>query len=489
MCRGYAPTWQARPCAATIVVFVAAGLMFISVPEASSQTTRVSMASNGTQGNNISQQLTMTPDARLVSFFSYANNLVPVDTNGRRDVFVHNRATHTTSLVSVSSTGLQGNGEAGYAQLSADGTTVVFAGGSDNLVPADGNHAHDIFVRDLLTGTTTMVSVSSTGQQGNRRSRRASISGDGRFVAFRSDATNLVPGDTNGKTDIFLHDRQTHTTTRVSVASDGTQANDDTHAMSISADGQLVAFDSYASNLVSDDTNGTLDVFVHEPSTGETTRVNVADDGTQADAGWSQIALWNSLSATGRYVTFFSEATNLVPGDTNGFWDIFVRDRLTHTTTRVSVASDGSEANGISIRSSVSNDGRFVVFSSAASNLVPGDTNGFWDIFVHDRLTGATTRRSLADDGSQANYQCWLESAVSTDGETVAFFTGASNIVPRDTNNRGDIFVSELFAQPVQAIPTVGTVGGVIFLIALSVAGLWILHGRHGVSTETVYGN
>jgi archaellum component FlaF (FlaF/FlaG flagellin family) len=348
------------------VVFAAAGLMLMSVPEANSQTARVSVASDGSQGNDTSQQLTMTPDARLVSFFSLATNLVPGDTNEQRDVFVHDRSTHTTTRVSVSSTGSQGNGEAGYAQLSADGTTIVFAGGSDNLVPGDGNHAHDIFVRDLLTGTTTMVSVSSTGQQGNRRSRRASISGDGRFVAFRSDATNLVPGDTNGS------------------------------------------------------------------------------------------------------------------------WDIFVRDRMTHVTTRVSVASDGSEANGTSIRSSISNDGRFVVFSSEASNLVPGDTNGFWDIFVHDRLTGATTRRSFADDGSQANYECWMESAVSTDGTTVAFFTGASNIVPGDTNDRGDIFVSEAIAQSVQPIPTVGTVGGVIFLIALSVAGLRILRGRHAVSTETV---
>ncbi len=443
MWRGYAPARQTGPGAAIVVVFVAAGLMLMSVPEANSQTTRVSVATNGTQGNDNSQQLTMTPDGRLVSFFSNATNLVPGDTNGQRDVFVHDRATHTTSRVSVSTAGGQGNGEAGYAQLSADGTTVVFAGGSDNLVPADTNRAHDIFVHELATGNTTMVSVSSTGQQGNLRSRRASISGNGRYVAFRSDATNLVPGDTNGNTDIFLHDRQTHTTTRVSVASDGTQANDDSPAMSISPNGQLVAFDSFASNLVGGDTNDTLDVFVHELSSGETTRVNVADDGTQADFGWSQIALWNSLSADGRYVTFFSQATNLVPGDTNAFWDIFVHDRLTHTTTRVSVAGDGAEANGSSIRSSISKNGRFVVFSSEASNLVPGDTNGFWDIFVHDRLTGATTLRSFADDGTQANYECWMESAVSTDGATVAFFTGASNIVPGDTNDCGDIFVNE----------------------------------------------
>jgi archaellum component FlaF (FlaF/FlaG flagellin family) len=188
--------------------------------------------------------------------------------------------------------------------------------------------------------------------------------------------------------------------------------------------------------------------------------------------------LWNSLSADGRYVTFNSEATNLVPGDTNGKVDIFVHDRMTHTTTRVSVSSDGSEANGDSIRSSISTDGRFVVFSSEASNLVPDDTNGYWDIFVHDRQTGATTLRSVSSDGAQANYECWMESAVSTDGQTVAFFTGASNLLPGDTNGFGDIFVNEMIIASANAIPTVDGVKGVLFVVAILMAGSWILRWR-----------
>jgi hypothetical protein len=203
-------------------------------------------------------------------------------------------------------------------------------------------------------------------------------------VAFKSGASNLVAGDTNGYYDIFVRDRQTGQTTRVSVASDGTQSNSDSEYPSINADGRYVAFSS-ASKLVPGDTNGSYDVFVHDRQTGITERVSVASDGTQGnyDSGY-----WNSpcISADGRYVAFDSGASNLVPGDTNWPTDVFVRDRQAVRTTRLSVASDGAQANGGSWYACISADGRYVAFGSGAVNLVPGDTTG-WDVFVRDRWT------------------------------------------------------------------------------------------------------
>jgi Tol biopolymer transport system component len=264
-----------------------------------------------------------------------------------------------------------------------------------------------------------------------------SISADGRYVAFHSDASNLVPGDTNGTWDIFVHDRLTGQTTRVSVASDGTQGNNGSGDPSISADGRYVAFTSEASNLVPGDTNGTWDIFVHDRVTGQTTRVSVASDGSE---GYGS-SFSSSISADGRYVAFSSWASNLVPGDTNGWADVFVHDRVTGQTTRVSVASDGTEGNHVSLLPSISADGRYVAFSSWASNLVPGDTNEVQDIFVHDRLTGQTSRVSVASGGTEGNGASEFPS-ISADGRYVAFYSAASNLVPGDTNGTWDIFVA-----------------------------------------------
>jgi hypothetical protein len=294
-------------------------------------------------------------------------------------------------------------------------------------------------------GDTTRVSVATDGSQGNSFSSRASISADGRFVAFESPASNLVAGDTNGTYDVFVHDRTTGATTRVSVATDGTQGNSGSGRVSISADGRFVAFQSSASNLVAGDTNLAYDVFVHDRTTGATTRVSVATDGTQGNSN----SAYPNPSADGRFVAFVSLASNLVAGDTNGVEDIFVHDRTTGATTRVSVATDGSQGNGYSAGSHISADGRFVAFDSRASNLVAGDTNGTSDVFVHDRTTGATTRVSVATDGSQGNSDSWLGlRSLSADGRFVAFDSSASNLVAGDTNGAGDIFVHESDVDP-----------------------------------------
>jgi Tol biopolymer transport system component len=335
-------------------------------------------------------------------------------------------AAASTSLVSVASDGAQGNDPSSDPASSGDGRVVAFDSIATNLVPGDTNAKIDIFVRDRQAAQTTRVSVASDGTQANDLSVLPAVSGEGRYVAFESDATNLVAGDSNGRRDIFVRDRQSAQTTRVSVASDGTQGSSEFGFSqgadaSISADGRFVAFQAGFTNLVAGDTNTCVslpnlppgecpDIFVHDRQTGQTTRVSVASDGTQAN----DQSFRPAISADGRYVAFASVASNLVPGDTNGAQgvflgtDVFVHDRQTGQTTRVSVAADGTQANRESFAPTVSADGRYVAFLSLASNLVARDSNGRrdpllgQDVFVHDRLTGQTTRVSVAADGRQA---------------------------------------------------------------------------------------
>ncbi len=425
-----------------LVAIFTLALVYAS-PASGQCTARVSAASDGTQGDFQSWVPSISADGRYVAFHALASNLVPGDTNNDYDVFVHDCATGATTRVSVASGGTQGNGPSSYASISADGRYAAFNSDATNLVPADTNNTADVFVHDRQTDTTTRVSVASDETQGNSSSSYPSISADGRYVAFGSAASNLVPGDTNEMEDILVHDRATGATTRVSVASDGTQGNGGSWISSISADGRYVAFYGTASNLVPGDTNATYDVFVHDRDSGATTRVSVASDGTQGN-NWSS---WPSISADGRCVAFYSRASNLVPGDTNVKDDVFVHDRDSGATTRVSVASNGTQGNGHSgsYGLSISPEGRYVAFESRASNLVPGDTNGQGDVFVHDRDSGATTRVSVASDGTQGNSSSDLtmNRSISADGRYVAFNSNASNLVAGDTNNAEDVFLHD----------------------------------------------
>ncbi len=407
-------------------------------------TERASVSGAGAEGNGISaraSQPAVDASGVLVAFDSEATNLVPLDANGVVvDVFVRHRLLGTTVLASVDSAGVQGNGASNSPSLSADGRFVAFGSSATNLAGGDSNGVADVFVHDLATGSTSRASVSSGGDQGDAASFSPSLSGDGRFVAFASDATNLVAGDTNGTRDVFVRDRLLGTTERVSVASDGTQANGFSAPPSLSDDGRFVAFGSFAGTLVPSDTNGTLDVFVHDRETRVTTRVSVDGAGNQAD-GLSSGA---SMSADGRFVAFFSEATNLVPDDTNATRDVFVHDRETGTTERVNVSGSGAEADaqsGFGIRGNstvprLSADGRFVSFDSFAANLVPGDANGRPDAFVRDRLLGTTVRVSESSSGAEGTDGS-SDTAIGADGTVVAFASLASNLVPGDTNRCG----------------------------------------------------
>jgi Tol biopolymer transport system component len=410
----------------------------LGVPS-SGWTELASVASDGTHGDDSSSSPSISADGRHVAFASNATNLVAGDTNETSDVFVHDRQTGETTRVSVASDGTQGGFQSSSPSISAGGRYVAFSSYATNLVEGDTNGEADVFVRDRQTGETTRVSVASGGTQSESGSFRPFISADGRYVAFSSYATDLVEGDTNNKVDVFVHDRQTGDTTRVSVASDGTQGDDwSGGGGSISADGRYVAFESGATNLVEGDTNVTEDIFVRDRQTGDTTRVSVASDDTQGDGE----SYSPSISADGRYVAFDSEATNLVAGDTNGTVDVFVRDRQTGDTTRASVASGGTQGDGGSYFPSISALGDYVAFASEATNLVEGDSNGWPDVFVHDRQAGETIRVSVASGGTQGDSGS-EHSSISGDGRYVAFESNATTLVEGDTNEAPDVFLHD----------------------------------------------
>jgi Tol biopolymer transport system component len=314
---------------------------------------------------------------RLLSVLILASGVLP----GTPDA----QTLGTTTRVSTGATGAQANDASVGHAISGNGRHVVFTSSASNLVPGDTNGLEDVFVRDRRAATLTRVSVSTSGGQANGASTFATLSAVGRHVAFTSSASNLVPGDTNGLEDVFVHDRDTPTTTRVSVSTAGTQGDGASFRPALSSDGRYVAFTSDATNLVAGDTNGLDDVFVHDRNTRTTSRISVSSGGVQANDSSALYAALVALSADGRYVAFTSDASSLVPGDTNGLEDILIHDRQTRATVRVSLGTAQSQGNDASYRPFLSADGNFVLYTSDASNLVTGDTNGSADVFVHDR--------------------------------------------------------------------------------------------------------
>jgi Tol biopolymer transport system component len=429
----------ASSCAGPVIAFsIVCGLPGAAVAQTGT-TVRVSVDSSGTEATAGSRNPSLSANGRFVAFTSQATDLVAGDDNGVTDVFVHDRHTGTTERVSIDGFGAEANDESNIdiAAISGDGRVVTFESVASNLVAGDTNGVADVFVHDRQTGITERVSVDSFGGEANTFAADSSISADGRFVTFSSGATNLVAGDANGFSDVFVHDRQTRITERVSIDSSGREANGNSREARLSADGRFVSFQSTASNLVVGDTNNGQDIVVHDRQTGITERVSVDSSGAQAAVG-SSLA---SISADGRFVAFSSQSTNLAPGDTDGTADVFVHDRQTGITERVSVDSTGAETMG-GTDASISADGRFVAFETLNIGT-PGEVQ---NVFVHDRQTGITERISV--DSSGADTDGFSRTAsISADGRFVTFVSIATNVVAMDTNEVGDIFVRERFDQ------------------------------------------
>jgi WD40-like Beta Propeller Repeat len=351
------------------------------------KTRLINVSSAGEQVNNdfsdaYSNGSPISADGRFVVFSAFAANLVPSDLNSHTDVFIRDRQNHTTRRISVNSAEEEAqNGDSVDPAISADGRFVVFASTADNLVPNDLNTSVDVFIRDRKKGLTKRVSVNSSEQESHAGGSEASVSANGRYVLFGSTSDNLAPGAVDGHEDAYVRDRWKGTTRRVSVNTRGHQANESVGYMSISNSGRFVVFESNATNLVKHDTNGQGDVFVRDRRSKTTKRVSVTSSEKQV-MNWSGYA---HISPSGRFVAFESPAAHLVPGDDNGIIDIFVRDLFSGTTLRATSRSGGTSPTG-SEYPTITADGRFVGFQSDVNNLVPADTNGFTDAFVRGPL-------------------------------------------------------------------------------------------------------
>jgi Tol biopolymer transport system component len=414
-----------------------AGLACIAPLLGAQSTTRISVSSSGAQADDESFRCSISADGRYVAFDSWATNLVASDTNGWMDVFVRDRLTGQTVCASVDATGAPGNFYSQDPSISADGRYVAFSSAASNLVAGDTNGYQDVFVRDLWNGTTLRASVDGSGAEATHDSIEPSICADGSRVAFVSYASDLVPGDTNLQWDVFVHDFTSAQTLRASVSTTGVQANSQSRFPKISADGTHVVFGSEATTLVTPDSNLVRDAFVRDLVAGTTVLASLATNGAQANQATDYTV---GISGDGRFVAFASTATNLVAGDAPFTYDVFVRDVLTGETRCASVDGAGIPV-GQSLGPSLSTDGRWLAFTSGASNLVAGDSNGTSDVFLQDRMLGARTLISVDGAGNQGNGPSSVALAVSADGTAVVFDSDATNLVAGDTNALMDVFV------------------------------------------------
>ncbi|MBK8135273.1 MAG: hypothetical protein IPK52_05460 [Chloroflexi bacterium] len=447
----------------TVVALMLVLVVLSPIPAQARQyrtTSRISVSSTGVQGINI-QHPVINGDGLRVAFWSDKEGLVPGDTNFAGDVFVRDIATNRTLRLSLGHMGVQtartdGNLPISYPDIDIDDNGCLIAYSSDAMnitqqngtATADVNNTTDVFVVDWCTAPfpsnplqTIHVSKNyATGQQANGGNTNPKISGNGQFVLFRSSANNLVVGDTNNMPDIFIMDRTVagFPISRVNLANNESQANmeDGTNTFSPSDNGMVVAFASIASNLLDTaDGNGHADIFIRDRLLGTTIRINGIGGAAPNGPSFNP-----HISGNGTFVAFRSNASNLVPNDTNGKDDIFVYEIGTGAIERVSISSEGNQPTESSDHANITDNGRFVSFYSDAPNLVFGDTNGSGDIFVHDRTTHITTRASVRTNGSQASGPSNVYSALSDSGGLIAFDSYSTNIVDGDTNSTSDVF-------------------------------------------------
>jgi len=395
----------------------------------------ISVSSSQVGANDESSAAAFTRDGRFVVFESAATNLVPNDTNAKRDIFLRDRLLHTTVRVSVSTSGTEANGDSFSPSISKDGKLVVFASNASNLV-AESTGYGQVYLRNLETNETRCISVNAAGEMGNTYGASPMISADGKYAVFQSYASNLVSDDNNEKDDIFLCNLQSHAIERVSISSNGDQADRMSYSAAVDGNGSHVVFQSQATNLVTNDHNDASDVFLRDIQKRTTVRISVSSDNSEANYASGS----PSINEDGRYVVFSSSANNLVANDTNDKTDIFLRDIESNTTKRLSISSASEQANDSSYYPHISSYGAYVVFDSFASNLVPTlGATPYSQVYIHDVKSGRTACISKNLSGEYAGGTSNWPFVGS--GKYVSFQSYASDIVSNDTNGKRDIFL------------------------------------------------
>ncbi|MBQ0820293.1 PD40 domain-containing protein, partial [Microvirga sp. HBU67558] len=359
------------------------GKYHVFLKELSTGAVTLLSAAGNTQANGPSHAPKFSQDGRYVVFESEANDLVTGDGNGARDVFRKDLTTGAITRISTTSNGTELNGSSSGGELSPDGNFLVFRSDAANL-GVSSVVSPEIFLKNLTTGAVTRITVAADGTSASVSGINAHFSPDGRFLIFESSSSKLVDGDTNNATDIFRKELDTDKAiARISTTADGTEAiGGYSRLAQFSPDGRSIVFESAASNLVAGDDNGVADIFLKNLDTGAITRLSTAADGTQADNSSNE----PRFSPDGRYVVFESDATNLVAGDNIGKRDVFLKDLVTGGITRLSTKVDGTDVNSDSYTAQFSPNGRFVTFESDATNLVANDGNNASDIFLVDLL-------------------------------------------------------------------------------------------------------
>ena len=421
---------------------------------------RVSIGTNGLQGNNDSFFISLSDDAKVAAFESFASNWA-TDQSGLNfvDIFVRDLVDNTTTKITFGPSGAVANQRSFDPIVSADGRYVSFTSYASNLVPDDTNRhifdddGLDVFLYDRVTGTLKRVTLDWEGEQIDANSV-GRITGDARYVVFVSNGLEVVQNDFSyNKSAIYIRDLQTGTIERITKGAGNAFPNGNLEGVDTSYDGRYIIYLSDASNIVPD-TNGLRDVMLYDRNSGQTTLVSKPAEGGQAN-GISSPA---HITPDGRYIVFRSYASNLVPGDINGKSDIFLYDTMTEEIELVSISSSGVQGNGDSKDPAICGSGRFISFTSEATNLVSLPHNGERQIYVHDRVT-RTTFLATGTDTFMGNGRAH-RSTLSNDCSTIGFATEASNIVSGDTNGFRDLFIGDVVIPVNLDLSTVTATGG-----------------------------
>ncbi len=417
-------------------------LLILSSTSFAQNAVRVSLGEMGTEGNDNSDicASSLSADGRFLAFDSFATNMVALDFNRHADVFVRDLAQDLTVRISLNSSGVEGSMASAAPSISGDGRFIAFQSYADNFIGNDQNFAEDVFVHDRQSGQTECISVGMFGRTGNGRSWSPVISADGHYVCFVSRANDLVQGDGNWNADVFVYDRWLDSMDRISIDSNGVEANSYSESASMSADGRIIAFCSHASNLVVEDSNSSKDIFLHDRLYRKTKRISLSESGSQAD----DQSVDPSISADGKWVSFTSYAKNLHSSDTNSVSDIYLYDRESNSIEFVSRGAGNMVSTYPSQKSTLSGDGRFMVFQSGARNWSASDKNQVDDIYLYDRQLGILERVSVGQGDVEANWDC-MRPSMNANASKVIYATRADSLddsnVDNDNNDKVDVYL------------------------------------------------